>query len=850
MNKFLLSALLACTAASGYAESWMTNIPDNTPMRRMSLPGAHDAAAQNLTIGKTQDLSLDALWDAGVRAFDLRPTKDLMIYHGSAPTGVTMEEAFTIIENKLAVDKDDFAFLMVKKEDSSTEWAANVGTFLAAHDASIVPFRANMTLKEARGKIVVVTRDAVNGFAKAGFAGNWGDNQVFKTGFIEGNGSREDMLLQDYYDYSNDRAGKITGINRMFRYAGSFNEESKWAVNFTSGYKKNLLGYGDNDAISDNAKACNQAAADILNDPTSYQGRTGIVFMDYAGVENGYAGQQLIDAVIARNTIPQAVAIFARDRANWVKGPEAGNFGYMPAPQGYANEGKVQIIETYRDDKFPVGTIMEFNHGGLPNGTYVANIVAHANYTPGRNKIQTAAAPAEGHGYSQLVVNDNTVSLPVHYNTALPAYFDIYSVPFTVTDGRVNIKMESVKPGANWFTIYVSDIYRYEANVPCYFKHFDGDVFDWKPTYQVKNNCRKWLSDVTGGGLNDAAYENWGYGPHIGKLYNKQHVLNGRYRVDMTVHTDVVDGDKIYYYVNNVKTPLQKSEDGAKGIAYSTEVDVTDGVIEFGVGFDEGTNSNWVWIDDPTITPLQKVAFNELPMQQGNDSYEVEEAEGTVPAFAVAKPAVDANYKHGVNYSIVDANNAVVNTPITEADGNLSFAIANRGAYTLKAASVGTIAHNPTEVTVPLAVYVNPGLGFNVASAEANIAEGTATFKVDAAKFANAECTNEVTYAVTDATGAPVAADVVAEGDKVSVSFAASPADYTLTATSPRGNHFTAGNAKMTLAALTTSGIEGISATKGAETWYDIYGNKVAPENLGTGVYIRVNANGATKVVR
>lgn len=850
MNKFLLSALLACTAASGYAESWMTNIPDNTPMRRMSLPGAHDAAAKNLTIGKTQDLSLDALWDAGIRAFDLRPTKDLMIYHGSASTGVTMEEAFTIIENKLAVDKDDFAFLMVKKEDSSTEWAANVGTFLAAHDASIVPFRANMTLKEARGKIVVVTRDAVNGFAKAGFAGNWGDNQVFKTGFIEGNGSREDMLLQDYYDYNNDRAGKITGINRMFRYAGSFNEESKWAVNFTSGYKKNLINIGDNPAISDNAKACNQAAADILNDPTSYQGRTGIVFMDYAGVENGYAGQQLIDAVIARNTIPQAVAVFARDRANWVKGPEAGNVNYL-SNQGYSNQGKVNMLESYRDDKYPLGTIMEFNQGGLPNGTYVANIVAHANWTPERNQIKTAAAPAEAHGYSQLVVNDNKVSLPVHHNGWFPEFYDIYCVPFTVTDGRVNIKIETLKAGANWFTMYVSDIYRYEANVPCYFNHFDRDVFDWKPTYAVSNNQRKWLSDVTGGGLNDAAYENWGSGPHIGKLYNKQHVLNGRYRVSLRVHTDNIDGgDKIYYYVNNVKTPLQKSEDGAKGIAYSTEVDVTDGVIEFGVGFNEGTNSNWVWIDDPTITPLQKVAFNELPMQQGNDSYEVEEAEGTVPAFAVAKPAVDANYKHGVNYSIVDANNAVVNAPITEADGNLSFAIANRGAYTLKAASVGTLAHNPTEVTVPLAVYVNPGLGFNVASAEANIAEGTATFKVDAAKFANADCTNEVTYAVTDATGAPVAADVVAEGEKVSVSFAASPADYTLTATSPRGNHFTAGTAKMTLAALTTSGIEGISATKGAETWYDIYGNKVAPENLGTGVYIRVNANGATKVVR
>jgi hypothetical protein len=56
--------------------SWMTPLPDDTPVSRLSIPGAHDAATSSITSWpmwtKPQELDIAALWNAGVRAFDLR----------------------------------------------------------------------------------------------------------------------------------------------------------------------------------------------------------------------------------------------------------------------------------------------------------------------------------------------------------------------------------------------------------------------------------------------------------------------------------------------------------------------------------------------------------------------------------------------------------------------------------------------------------------------------------------------------------------------------------------------------------------------------------------------------------
>lgn len=73
-----------------------------------------------------------------------------------------------------------------------------------------------------------------------------------------------------------------------------------WVINHTSGYTKNASSNG----YRDNATKTNPLVVDWLSDPLN-EGPTGIVMMDYAGVDDSknynVAGKRLIDALIEHN---------------------------------------------------------------------------------------------------------------------------------------------------------------------------------------------------------------------------------------------------------------------------------------------------------------------------------------------------------------------------------------------------------------------------------------------------------------------------------------------------------------------------------------------------------------------
>lgn len=844
MKKLLFSAILACSVAPAFATSWMAQLPDAMPMRRISLPGAHDAAAKNLSTGKTQDLDIAALWDAGVRAFDLRPNNNLTLYHGAASTGVTMEQAFSAIEGKLAVDKNDFAFLLIKMEQANDAWPTTMANFLKQHDANIVQYSPNMTLGQARGKIVVVTRDAIGGYTKAGYSGNWNDNQAWKEAYMEGKGVRETMRLQDNYDFNNDLSAKATAITNMLDYSCGFNDEAMWAVNFTSGYKKNILGIGDNGGITDNAKASNKVALDYLNDPRKPQGRTGIVFMDYAGVENGYYGKQLVDAIIARNSKPIQFGALAREKGNWTAGPAAKSVGttsYSNSPKG---DNAVTVIESYREDAFTTGNVMSFKTTGMPNGEYIVDIMAQACWTPNRGSIKTAACTDGAYGCTQLVINDNTVDLPVRHNAGWQAPLDCYAVPCKVTDGTLSIKIDNIKEGANWHSVYVAGIYNKAANGIVYSHTFDGNFFGWQSTTGADNQCIKW-----GGGdspFATASYENWKGSAYTGKLFARHNVLNGRYRVELDIKVDATDNSKVYFFANDSKTPITNTNVNS----YSTEIQVTDHTLEFGLGMDAAV-AKWVLIDNPRVTLLEVENYNLNALTTTGNSYTVEEANGTIPAFSIAKPTAAAGYTMPLTYTIVDANGNTVNVPVTENGGKLSFTISQPGTYTFKASAPGTVAYNPGEVTASLSVFANPGLKFNDASASAEIdAQSKVTFEVLAAKFTNAACKNEITYKVYNAAGNEVPCSVSVANDLAKVSFSATTGYYTLKASSARANCFLASEASMQLDAKATNTAVAPIADNEQAQWFDIYGKPVDINNANSGIYIRVAYGKAEKVIR
>ena len=71
-------ALAAFTMQQLRAQNnWMASLPDNVYISQILIPGAHDAATSGMTlsINKTQSKTISEQWDAGVRAFDLRPKR-------------------------------------------------------------------------------------------------------------------------------------------------------------------------------------------------------------------------------------------------------------------------------------------------------------------------------------------------------------------------------------------------------------------------------------------------------------------------------------------------------------------------------------------------------------------------------------------------------------------------------------------------------------------------------------------------------------------------------------------------------------------------------------------------------
>ncbi len=330
MKRLALATVAAAFTLTASATPWMTSIADNTPVRQMSLPGAHDAAtASASSAGQTQSKSIPELWEAGVRAFDFRPaykSGSLQIYHGITNTNVSMEQALNYLKEKLAADPQDFAVILMRNETKDTSliggkddydnWNAAMQALLQNYNDAIVAFNPNLTLGDVRGKIVILSRDAVSD-SRVAHADNWGDNQLDKEGLIRYNGGTATLWLQD--GYNTGGTDKTNAITALLSKAAKAHKGTAWVINHCSGTKS---------SVSANAKTQNKAALDFLNDASQQQGRTGMVFMDYAGDNSSsYYGADLVQAIIDRNFIE-----IASNRTGNLMGDALTGYGNNVAP--------------------------------------------------------------------------------------------------------------------------------------------------------------------------------------------------------------------------------------------------------------------------------------------------------------------------------------------------------------------------------------------------------------------------------------------------------------------------------------------------------------------------------------
>lgn len=318
--------------------NWMQRLPDDTFICMVSIPGAHDAAtgsgwaAGNESMGnsfaKTQDITIPEQWSIGVRAFDLRPCvyEDYMnINHGIMPTRLHFEDVLCMLRDSLIANPSEFVVihLLHASDGDQVENAYNsrLTQILKRDDLKdyFVTFKAGMKVKDARGKILILSRDNYSTAPIGGIFQNWtGESNWTKQiqcRITAGGGVSVKCYVQDYSDTHNDGGldTKIAAITKMLDVSTTHTTRSRqseiWFLNFASAYSKvlSLLGYeiSTSEGYRDNAAHTHATFLDYLNNPDYKPGPTGIVLMDYVGVDTseGYEvkGSQLVDAIIENN---------------------------------------------------------------------------------------------------------------------------------------------------------------------------------------------------------------------------------------------------------------------------------------------------------------------------------------------------------------------------------------------------------------------------------------------------------------------------------------------------------------------------------------------------------------------
>jgi hypothetical protein len=313
---------------------WMAELDNNRLVTDLSLPGTHDAATAEgwegligelfgETSARAQDLTIAEQWAVGVRVFDIRPQKDgkvLRCMHGVAGTKLLVGDFFSKMRDLLAASPTEFAIVTTKIDTSAgepevVEWAPMFNALI--HSDSLrqcfVEFNPRMTVGELRGKILLLSRNKYADVPLGGFITGWSSDKDFANqqgGKITGSdGCKCPLWMQDYFEPNSDREGKDQAILRMLDAAMARDltvKEPAWVMNYTAGNTKSFL----SDGYRENAVYANQVMIDYLNDET-HTGSTGIVFMDYAGVDfsnstNGkkvynVKGLELVQTLIAQN---------------------------------------------------------------------------------------------------------------------------------------------------------------------------------------------------------------------------------------------------------------------------------------------------------------------------------------------------------------------------------------------------------------------------------------------------------------------------------------------------------------------------------------------------------------------
>lgn len=354
-------------------ETWMANLPEDTYVSQISLPGSHDSGTydpesglfQLDNAGQTQFLSMYEQLNAGIRCMDFRPgckynfssgTYTMGIAHGWIQYEVTFADVVTDVVKWLAEHPTEFVILKMKNE-SSGQSRTGTGSLLGVPvptytdnfdlwqkyiiqelkkvgaEYLIDDFDPYMTLKEARGKVLFMSRDhylsGPDGTEEDGYGNHWvgckisgwpDDNPTLMTGktFFTPSHTRDTggiggFSVSDVYrgdsDWLTNAPGESTKKAAIDGYLTACRDNTCGKQDYGEWYFVYLNVRGD----SRYTDVYNKYMVDVLSrDPyvDTYK-NVGVVLLDWAAKteenldtetkENPFGGYEVIKAVVDNN---------------------------------------------------------------------------------------------------------------------------------------------------------------------------------------------------------------------------------------------------------------------------------------------------------------------------------------------------------------------------------------------------------------------------------------------------------------------------------------------------------------------------------------------------------------------
>lgn len=283
-------------------ERWMAKISDSTHIAKISIPGTHDAGSASLkespivSTGHTQNFSIREQLADGIRAFDLRLKKDMKFGH-TLKCRDGLPETLKDMNEFLNRNPSEFLVAMIGSDEAGAAWQKVMKDSLLAVLAPyrhllIDDFCGSMTLKDVRGKILLIKRQKDCPFGKHLPFEN---NTVFTA-----NGFHVEDVYKEHKTFR-----KIKIVEQHLREAYENKDPNLWYITFNTiawdprHHKPYYTAWG----ATNIRKPMNPSLQNII-DMKAY-GRFGIVFLDFY---NDHGDQtQLVNTIIKSNfNIPQS----------------------------------------------------------------------------------------------------------------------------------------------------------------------------------------------------------------------------------------------------------------------------------------------------------------------------------------------------------------------------------------------------------------------------------------------------------------------------------------------------------------------------------------------------------------